>query len=525
MKRFLGLLLIVVLLATPLASVPARAQGGGGTLIGAFDVGPGGCPQCIPYFDTAGRTWLAKIWSPLLSWNADISGLEPQLATSWSSNADASVWTFKLRDGVTWHDGEPLTADDVKFSLELAFNPETKASYPGFSAFSPKELDSVNVVDKSTVEFKLKGPKPLLPYSLTMLWILPKHALKDVKPADYQKSDWFFTKAIGTGPFMHSKFVRDQFWELMPNPKYWNGAPKLDKLINRYFKDEAAAVLALKSGEIQFTYASGDVALQLKKDANFQAFSGPSGVTNYMIFNYRNPIFKDQRVRQAFLYAIDRKAITETVLQGTAQVVPCIGAFSSMYPAADKLNDYAYNPDKAKQLLKDAGAEGKINAEIVTYYNQQFHLDAMAAMQQYLNAVGIKITPKVQDVPTYNGYFYTGKGWDISYRGIGANAGNFPFGFYEVGGQPTEDKAPLMGQEFPELTAMIKQAKTEVNPQKYTDLLKNICTFQNQNAIEGYMWTALRDGIASKKLQNFYWFPGPAGGPYEDHPEKWAVAK
>jgi len=68
--------------------------------------------------------------------------------------------------------------------------------------------------------------------------------------------------------------------------------------------------------------------------------------------------------------------------------------------------------------LKEAGAEGKISVEVVTYYNQQFHLDAMAAMQQYLNAVGIKITPKTQDVPTYNGYFYTGKGWDISYRGI-----------------------------------------------------------------------------------------------------------
>jgi len=82
-----------------------------------------------------------------------------------------------------------------------------------------------------------------------------------------------------------------------------------------------------------------------------------------------------------------------------------------------------------------------------------------------------------------------------------------------------------MGEDFPELSAMIKKAKTEVDPKKYAELLKDICVFQNQNAIEGYMWTALRDGIASKKLQNFYWFPGPGGGPYEDHPEKWAVAK
>lgn len=516
------ILLVVAMLLVSLAPATAQDGGGGGTLIGAFDVGPGGAPQVIPYFDTAGRTWLMKIWSPLVSWNADISGLEPQLATQWSSNADATLWTFKLREGVLFHDGEPFTAADVVFSMNLALNPDAATQFPAFSQLSPEVVSDVRAVDDYTVEIELTTASPRLPYLMTGLWILPEHALADLNPADYQNSDWFFTNPIGTGPFMHDEFERDQFWALVPNPNYWNGAPKLDRLINRYFADETSAVLALESGEIQFTYASGDVALRLGENSDYALFDGPSGVTNYFIFNYRNPIFQDVRVRQAFLYAIDRQAIAETILQGTAEVVPCIAPFSSMWPDASELNDYAYNPDMARQLLAEAGYTDE-PVEIATYYNSQFHLDALAAQQAFLSDVGITVAPLTQDVPTYNSYFYTGEGWNISYRGIGANLGNFPFAFYEVGGFETVDGAPLMGELFPELDDLIQRARVEIDTDTYVGLLRDICKFQNQNAIEGYMWTATRFGVASTQLEDFYWFPGPGGGPYEDHPELWAV--
>ncbi len=132
-KRLLVLFAILLVL---LSAVPALAQdegGGGGTLIGAFDIGPGGCPQCLPYFDTAGRTWMSKIWTPLVSFNSDMSGLVGQLATEWSSNEEATVWTFNLREGVLWHDGEPFTADDVVFSLNLALNPDAATQFPAFT--------------------------------------------------------------------------------------------------------------------------------------------------------------------------------------------------------------------------------------------------------------------------------------------------------------------------------------------------------------------------------------------------------
>ena len=522
LKRVLVLALIV-LLSLPMMVGVAQEAGGGGTLVGAFDVGPGGAPMIIPYMDSAGRTWLSKIWSPLVSWNEDVSELAPQLATSWEANEDYTLWTFHLREGVLWHDGEALTADDVVFSLNLAMNPDAATQFPGFSQLSREIVSEARAVDDMTVEIELTEPNPRLPYNLILLWILPEHALADLNPAEYQNSDWFFTEAIGTGPFMHDEFQRDQFWALVPNPNYWNGAPKLDRLINRYFADETSALLALEAGEIHFTYASGDVALGFDGNDAFQIFAGPSGVTNYLIFNERDERFADERVRQAFLYAIDRQAIAETVLQGTAEVVPCIGAFPNMYPPAEELNDYAYNPDMARQLLSEAGFDTSQPVEVVTYYDSQFHADAMAAMQAFLADVGITIVPITQDVPTYNSYFYTGDGWTISYRGIASGLTNFPFPFYEVGGHPTTDGGTLTGGEYPELIDLIAQARVEGDPEAYVGLLQDICAFQNQHATEGYLWTAIRFGVASSDLQDFYWFPAPAGGPYEDHAELWAV--
>ena len=109
--------------AAPTEAPKAAAASAGGTLVGGFDVGPAGVAQVRPYNHTGGNTWLMKIWSPLLSYNDTLTGLEPQLASKWSSNADATKWTFTIRPEAKWNDGEAVTADDVKFTFELILNP------------------------------------------------------------------------------------------------------------------------------------------------------------------------------------------------------------------------------------------------------------------------------------------------------------------------------------------------------------------------------------------------------------------
>lgn len=521
--RTLTAALVAAILSTSLAA---------GTLIGAFDVGPGGLPVAAgPWYNTAGNTWISKIWTPLVSLDATASGLAPQLATAWSANEDYTVWTFELRPDVQWHDGTPFTAADVKFTWEWAYAPgsqvapETPPSpLVGQQAYSDGAADAIEgleVVDDLTVRFHVAEASPRFPDTLIRAYILPAHAI-DFDAADVRTTDWWFTTAIGTGPFVHDEFIADESWTLVPNAAYWDGAPKLDRLINRYFADETAAILALESGAIHFTYVSGDVAVGLGERPGFELFAGPSGVTNYLMFNFREPAFQDVRIRQAFLYAIDREAIAEVVLNGTAQVVPCITPFEAFWPA--DYEAYAYDPAKARELLAEAGWDSSRSIEIKTYYNSQFHRDAMAAMQQFLAEAGMNVT-FLEDPSGYNSYFYTGQNWDVSYRGLGVNVQAFPYRFYEEEGWPevVGEERTLMGQRFPELEVLFNEARAEGDPDRYRSLMQDICRVQNEQALEGYLWTAVRFGVAAADLVDFYWYPAPSGGPYADHPERWSL--
>lgn len=518
------------------ATIAALAVGwalSAGTLVGAFDVGPGGSPvPSGPWYNTAGNTWISKIWTPLVTLNEDASALAPQLATSWSANDDFTVWTFELRDDVSWHDGEPFTAADVKFTWEWVYAPGTQAApeippaklagQDAYAAGDASEIVGLEVVDDVTVRFTTAEPAPRFPNTLIQSYILPAHALTGVTSADIRTTNWWFTEAIGTGPFMHDEFVPDEFWALKANPLYWRGEPQLDRLINRYFADETAAILALEGGAIQFTYVSGDVAVGLGENPAFDLFAGPSGVTNYHIFNYREPMFQDVRVRQAFLHAIDRETIAEIVLDGTAEVVPCLTPFSAFWP--ESYETYDYDPDKARALLAEAGWDSSRRFEIKTYYTSQFHMDAMAAMQQFLSEAGI-LVEFILDAEGYNSYFYTGQNWDISYRGLGVNMQAFPYRFYEEEGWPEVigEERTLMGVRVPELEALFAQARVEADPDTYQAIMQDVCRVQNEMALEGYLWTAVRFGVASSSLVDFYWYPAPAGGPYEDHAELWSV--
>jgi len=504
----------------------------GGTLIGAFDVGPGGSPvPAGPWYNTAGNTWISKIWTPLVSLNEDASALAPQLATAWSANDDFTIWTFNLREGVTWHDGAPFTAADVVFTWQWVYAPGTTAApeipptpLAGQAEYTAGDADAIAgivALDDYTVQFTTAAPSPRFPNTLIQAYILPAHAI-DFEAATMRTSNWWFQRAVGTGPFKHDEFVPDEYWALAANPDYFRGAPVLDRLINRYFADETAAILALEGGAIQFTYASGDVAVGLGANAAFELFQGPSGVTNYIMFNYREPIFQDVRVRQAFLHAIDREIIAEVVLNGTAEVVPCITPFSAFWP--ESYDPYPYDPAKARELLAAAGWDSSVSYEIVTYYDSQFHADAMAAMQQFLREAGINVT-FLLDGAGYNSYFYTGQNWDVTYRGLGVNMQAFPYRFYEEEGWPEVigEERTLMGQRVPELEALFARARVEGDPDAYTRIMQDVCSVQNEMALEAYLWTAVRFGVASSSLVDFYWYPAPAGGPYLDHAERWSL--
>ncbi|HEX9115341.1 MAG TPA: ABC transporter substrate-binding protein [Anaerolineae bacterium] len=518
--------------SAPAAAATAAPAAAAGTLVGAFDVGPTGNAQSRPYDNTAGNTWLMKLWSPLVSFNADFTALVPELALKWTPNADATQWTFSLRPNVKWHDGQPFTADDVKFTFELAYNPAfgwrnepgLKSELVGaadYIAGKAKEISGIKVVDPQTVQFQLSRADAKLPYNLTVAYILPQHALKDQDPAKLAKSDWFLTSPVGTGPFKLGKYVKDQYMDLVPNPDYWNGQPKLAHLINRYFSDEAAAAIALEKGEIQFAYVANDVAARLKTNSAFKVLESPSNVPNYIIFNERDKRLQDVRVRQAVWYAIDRDAIVKDIFKGAAYVPVCSIPDKKMWPA--NANTYAYNPDKAKQLLKDANWNANDSFEIWTYYTAQNQKDALQAIQQYLAQVGIKVTLKFMDTAAYNAQFYTGEGWTLAYRGT-----SFTYGqsgrFQWLPNESTKDKKSWGGIDDAKLIQQVSAAETALTDADYVKAMQGVCQWQNDNVPEAALWVANRYGAVSSKAANFVWVSSGSSS-YDDNAEKWTLGQ
>lgn len=514
---------IMMLLALVFTASPALAQEGsppasGQTLIGAFDAGPGGCPECFnPLQATAGFTWLEKYYSKLVLYDVDFTKIEGELAKSWDVSDDGLTYTFHLQDGVTWHDGEPFTANDVKFTIELAQNPDS-ASWIGAKFV---DVTKVEAVDDHTAVLTMKEPNAAILDALTFLVMLPEHVLADITPKDLVQSDWWKTTPIGTGPFKWSEYKPGQYVKLDAYDNYWRGRPKLDSIINQYYPQAGSSVIALRAGDIKFTYLEADEAAAMANEQNITILSGPSQVANYLGFNLTDSRFDDVRVRQAFMYAIDRTSIVEQLYSGDASVLACALSNDIFVPGG--LNAYDYDPDKAKSLLDEANwssIQGQ-PIEIVTYYQDQLSNDVLVTIQQFLDEVGIKVELRFVDTPTFNDLM-NGTDWTMFYGG-GANGPDPDVTRpYFTGPVPPEgvNRAHLQSKEMDELYA---KGQTTTDPDARAKVYQDICTWQNENLPWAFMWVADRFGGVSKEVENFVWTPAPGGGRYYDAAETWAL--
>jgi peptide/nickel transport system substrate-binding protein len=507
--------IIFMLMLAPISGLAKQSSpeaGGGGTLVGAFDVGPGGCPECFnPLQATAGFTWLELYYSKLMVYDINFTAIEGDLAESWETSADGLALTLHLRDGVTWHDGEPFTSEDVAFTIGLVQNPDSASVYAAKYA----GITSVDTPDPLTAVLNMSAPNAAILDGLTFLTMLPSHLLKDMAPADLATSDWWRTNPVGTGPFKWSAYEPGQYVELVANDDYWRGRPKLDKIINRYFPEAGTAVIALRSGEINFSYLTADEALSLQDDTTIQQLSGPSQVPNYLGFNMEDPRFQDERIRQAFMYAIDRNTILDQLFSGTAESIDCMFTLPQYVP--EGLNKYDYNVDTAKQMLSDAGWDGS-SVEIITYYADQLSTDILTAIQQFLADAGVTATIRSVDVPTFN-QLLKDKQFAIFYGG----AANGP--------DPDVMSATMMtggsnNRTFiadSDLDALFEQGRAEADPDARAQIYQQACTLMNEKQYFGQLWISTRFG-GSNGLGTFAWTPAPGGGRYNQAAETWTLA-
>jgi peptide/nickel transport system substrate-binding protein len=509
--------LVLGLLVAPLSGLAQEAspEPAGGTLTGAFDQGPGGCPECFnPLLATAGFTWLEKYYSKLMLYDINFTGIQGELAESWEVSEDGLTVTIKLRDGVLWHDGEPFTSEDVKFTIELAKNPDS-GSYIG-AKFNG--VTAIETPDELTAVITLAAPNAPLLDAFTFLVMLPEHALRDIAPADLVQSDWWRTNPIGTGPFKWNSYEPGQYVELVAFEDYWRGRPQLDRIINRYFPEAGSSVIALRSGEIQFSYLTADEALSLEGDQAVSMLSGPSQVPNYLGFNMNQERFQSQQVRQAFMYAIDRATIIEQLFQGTAEQIGCLFYLPQYVPG--DLNTYDYDVAMAQQLLEEGGWDGS-SVEIITYYADQLSQDVLTTIQQFLGDAGVTVTLRTADVPTYNQIMTDGQ-FDVTYAG----AANGPDP--DVLSTHFESKAQNPGAlnrsniSDPELDRLFLEGRQAIDPATRESAYQQICRIMNEQVYWAPLWISTRFG-GTNGTGTFIWTPAPGGGRYYDAAETWTV--
>ena len=275
----------------------------------------------------------------------------PGLAESWTPNADGSVWTFVLRQGVNFSDGTPFNADAVVFNLDRYLNPSAPQYYAaaaGTAAISLGGVKSYTKVDDSTVEIATNGPLSHLPSDLVFVYMGSPTAIQKYGNTEYANHP------AGTGPFVMESLTRGQQMVLTPNKDYWGGAPKLDKLILKPIPDTSTRLAALRSGEVNWIEAPNPDDVDALESAGFEVLTNSYDHIWPWILNVSSGPLSQVKVRQALNYGIDRTTMSDTLLHGTANPALQLAPTASL--AYEKSNDlYSYDPAKAKQLLTEVG--------------------------------------------------------------------------------------------------------------------------------------------------------------------------
>lgn len=328
---------------------------------------------------------LNQIYDTLLYYSPDgTKDPEPRIAESYEVSDDGLDYTFHLRDDVTFHDGTPVTADDVVFSIELY-----KASEYQGSQISM--LSSVEATDEHTVVCHLDAP-----YSPFLQGICsPMIASK----AYYESSeDDFVNNPIGTGPYKFVSRAKGSNIKLEANEDYYRGAQEIREVTFEVIPDSSTKAIALQTGEVNFAEIDSATKPQLEANPAITIAEVPTSAFSYIAMNTEKEPFNDVKVRQAINYAIDRDNLVAVCYDGEAEVNSNICA-KERFGYSDDQFQYTYDPEKAKELLAEAGIETPYDLGEILVAEKYSNLATV--IQNDLKAVGLDVTISVKEFNSY----------------------------------------------------------------------------------------------------------------------------
>lgn len=465
----------------------------------------------------------------LVTISHDLQSVVGDLAESWEI-ADTMA-TFKLVQNATWHDGTPVTAKDVVFTINMLTDPATTSRWgssfrnvKGYAdaqatpAAGPTSLSGVTAPDDYTVQIELNQPDSGMLPGFYFISIMPEHILGTADRATITELPfWTTNERVGAGPFKFMNLVEGERVELEAHDGYHFGAPAIKNLNLLFFSSAETSLAAFQQGSnLVAPMTINDVELVGGIDGA-ESVPFPAGV-GYITYNLYQEYLQDKRIRQAMAYAIDKKTIAETLFQGQVKAVSTEVPYITWAQPADA-NPYDYDPEKAKSLLAEAGWTGEHKLGLWYYYADPITASVMEAVQQYLQAVGIETELKFDDGSGVRTKEITDHTWDMMYGSYGAQPS--PANLIAVWGPPGYVTYGWSNDEFnAEMDAALltyDQDQQAVHYQKAILILNeeapNVWLFDRQNLL----------ALNSAKLENTVWGPGHIM--WLNNAQTWTVAE
>lgn len=469
--------------AGPASADPAKDRSGsGGTLIVAMSAGNVPYPNTPPNEGGEGSRFVGvQIYDGLTNFDLDqgerVPPLKPGLAESWKVGDDKLTWTFKLRQGVKFHDGTPFDANAVIFQLDRILRKDFEFFDADMFALNRNltlQFDSYRAVDSSTVEIKTKVPYSYLPYDLATIFMPSPTVVKQYGNKEYTKH------ATGTGPFRMTRYVDGQVMELEPNPNYWGGKPKLDKIILKPMPDPATRLAALQSGDVLWAEVPPPDSVPQLKAQGFTILVKPYPHTIVFFLNLYEEPFNKPKAREALQYAVDREGMCIGLINGLCAPAYQFVPEGSPWYDADFGKRYKYDPAKAKQLLAEAGYPNGLTITVAYPTGGSGNMwpgPMMEFLQSNLKQVGIemKMAPLEWNnvLSVYRAGFATpeNRKYNGMYFSVGYTTPTFVdrFSSFRI---PPKGCCNPMGYNNPQVDQAFLQAQAEFDAAKQDALLR-----------------------------------------------------